>query len=157
MPRLRVALLRPGNIRINGLRDQPLSTRSSDPRHTVRMGMHSGAVSKGSDVVRPAWPLHDYLQQVEKYDNDSSSVFIEEGVGDEDEDEDVDSARLVSAQYARAVADVPRTDVLSALMLHLCPPSCLLRVCLSKDGARQLLGFGRGPIQHFDARFAVVH
>ena len=74
--------------------------------------------------------LHDCLQQLEKYDSDSSSVCSEEEVGDENENED--SARLVSAHYARAAADVPRTDVLSALMHHLSPPSCLLLVCLSQ-------------------------
>ena len=70
VPRLRVALLRPGNTRINGLRDQLSSTRSSYPPRAVRMYMHSEAASKDSDVVRPALkPLHDCLQQVEKYDS----------------------------------------------------------------------------------------
>ena len=70
----------------------------------------------GSDVVRPAWDtLRDCLQQVEKYDSDSSGVFSEEEVGNEDEDED--GAQLVSAHYARAAADVPWTDALSVLVL----------------------------------------
>jgi hypothetical protein len=46
-------------------------------------------------------PLRDCLQQVEKYDSDSSSVCIEEEVGDEDADED--GARLVSAQPTLAL------------------------------------------------------
>ena len=72
-------------------------------------------------------------------------------MGDEDDEEN--GSWLVSTHYARAAADVPRT-VLSALMLHLRPPF----LCLSfTDGARQLLGFGLGPIQGFDAWFAVVH
>ena len=115
MPRLRVDLLRPGDTRINGLHDQPSSTRSSYPPRAVRMRMHSGVVSKDSDVVRPAWPLHDCLRQVEKYDSDSSRVCSEEVVGD---DEEEDGARLVSARHAHAAAGVPWTDVLSALMLQ---------------------------------------
>jgi hypothetical protein len=92
------------------------------------------------------------LQQVEKYDFDSSSVCSEEEVRDEEEEEE-DGARLVSAHYARAAADVPRTDVLSNLTSSLLPSPCLSFT----DGARQLLGFGLGPIQHFDERFPVVH
>ena len=79
------------------------------------MCMHSEAASKGSDVVRSAWPLHDCLRQVEKYDSDSSRVCSEEVVGD---DEEEDGARLVSARHAHAAAGVPWTDVLSALMLQ---------------------------------------
>ena len=97
-------------------------------------------------------PLHYCLQPIEKYDSDSSTVCSEEEVGDEDDEEN--GSWLVSTHYARAAADVPRTDVLSALMLHVRPPF----LCLSfTDGARQLLGFGLGPIQGFDAWFAVVH
>ena len=71
---------------------------------------------------------HDCLQQVEKYDSDFSCVCSEEEV----RDEDGDGARLASTHCARAAADVPRTGVLSTLMLHLCPPFSLLRVCLSQ-------------------------
>jgi hypothetical protein len=69
-------------------------------------------------------PLHDCLQQVEKYDSDSSGHRSESEVGNEEEG----GAQLASAHYARAAADVPRTDALSALMLHLRPPFCLLLV-----------------------------
>ena len=62
-----------------------------------------------------------------------------EEVGDEEEE---DGARLVSAHYAHAAADVPRTDVLSALMLHLGPPFCLLRVCLSQMAHGSSLDLG---------------
>ena len=42
--------------------------------------------SKGSDVVRPARDtLHDCLQQVEKYDSDSSGDCSEGEVGDDEE------------------------------------------------------------------------
>jgi hypothetical protein len=59
--------------------------------------------------------------------------------------------------HARAAADLPRTDVLSALNASL-TSSLLPSPCLSfTDGARQLLGFGLGPIQRVDVRFAVVH
>ena len=77
----------------------------------------------------------------------------EEEVGDEDED----GAWLVNAHFARAAADVPRTDVLSALVLHLRPPLLPFPCLFFTDGARQLLRFGLGPIQPIDARFAVVH
>ena len=53
--------------------------------------------------------LREYLlQQVEKYDSDSSSVCSEEEVGYDDKDEEEDGAQLVSAHYALAAADVPR-------------------------------------------------
>ena len=67
--------------------------------------MHSEAASKSSDVVRRGITLHDCLQQVEKYDSDSSSVRSEEAAGDDQEEED--GTCLVSAHYARAAADVP--------------------------------------------------
>ena len=51
--------------------------------------MRSETASKDSDV-----PLRDCLQQVEKYDSDSSSVYSEEEVGDEDEEEDGMHLRL---------------------------------------------------------------
>jgi hypothetical protein len=104
------------------------------------MCKRSETASKGYDVVR--WrgiPLRDCLQQVEKYDNSS-------GVCNEEDKEEEDGARLVSAHYARAAADVLQTDVLSALMLHLRPPFCLLRVCLSQMTHGQLFEFGLGPI-----------
>ena len=58
---------------------------------------------------------------------DFSSVCSEEEVGDEGEEED--GALLVSAHYACAAADVPRTDVLSALVHHL-RPSLLPSPCV---------------------------
>ena len=60
----------------------------------------------------------------------------------------------MACTYAYAAADVLRTDVLYALMLHLRPPFCLLCVCPSQ---MELLGFGLGPIQHTDIWFGGVH
>jgi hypothetical protein len=51
-------------------------------------------------------------------------------VGNKEEEEE-DGAQVTSAHYARAAADVPRTDALSALMLHL-TSSVLLSPCLSQ-------------------------
>jgi hypothetical protein len=89
------------------------------PPRAVRICMHSETASKGSDVVRPAWDTRS-----------TTPILPVSAVGDDDEDED--GARLESAHYAHAAADVPRTDMLSALMLHLRPPFCLLRVYLSQ-------------------------
>jgi hypothetical protein len=79
--------------------------------------MHSETASKGSDVVRPAWDTRS-----------TTPILPVSAVGDDDED----GAWLESVHYAHAAADVPRTDMLSALMLHLHPPFCLLRVYLSQ-------------------------
>ena len=92
------------------------------------------------------------LQQVEKYDSGSSSVCSEE-----DEEEEEDGLRLVSAHYARAAADVPWTDVLSALMLRSHPPFCLLNVCLSQMMFGISLSSDLAQFGSVDARFAVVH
>ena len=77
----------------------------------------------------------------------------EEELGDDDED----VARLVSAHFARAAAEVPRTDLLSAVVLHLQHPLLPFLCLFFTDGARQLFRFGLGPIQPLDVRFAVVH
>ena len=94
--------------------------------------------------------LREYLlQQVEKYDSDSSSVCSEEEVGDDDKEEEEDGAQLVSAHYALAAADAPWcfTDVLPFAF----------SMSVFHRWRTALLGFGLGPIQHVDARFAVVH
>ena len=98
--------------------------------------------------------LRDCLQRVEKYDFDSSGVCSEEELGDEEEDEA--GARLASAYYARAAADVPWTDVLSAPMLHLCAPFCLLHVCLLQMAHGSSLDSGLAQSSVW-TRFAVVH
>ena len=90
----------PGNRRISGLRDPPTIVDwvllPATP-HAVRMYMRSETASKGSDVVLPVWDTPArFLQQVEKYDSDSSGDCSEGEVGD---DEEEDGARLVSAQY----------------------------------------------------------
>ena len=76
-----------------------------------------------------------FLQQVEKYDSDSSGDCSEEEVGDEEEE---DGARLVSAQYVSGCCR-RFTDCVfcSALMLRLRHPFGLSRVFT--DVARQLL------------------
>jgi hypothetical protein len=151
VPRLRVA----PSLAIGASEDcairLPSWTGSSCLPHAVRMCMRSETTSKApTSYGRRGIPLYDCLQQVEKYDTDSSSVCSQEEVGDEDEDEG-------GAHYTRAAADVPRTDVLfcshTSLSSSLLPSPCLSFT----DGARQLLGFRLGPIRRADARFAVVH
>ena len=84
------------------------------------MYRRSETASKGSDVVLPVWDTPArFLQQVEKYDSDSSGDCSEGEVGD-DEEEEVHNT-------FRAVADVSRT-AFSALMLYLRHPFGLIRV-----------------------------
>ena len=77
-------------------------------------------------------------------------------MGDDDDEED--GAQLVSAQPTLVLLQTFRGLTCFLLsMLHL-RPLFLPSPCLSfTDGARQLLGFGLGPIQRVDVRSAVAH
>ena len=114
VPHLRVA---PGLAMIGASADcaiyLPLCTGSSCPPHRMPCACICSRTRHRrapTSYCQCGIPLHDFLQQFEKYNSDSSGDCSGEEVGDEEEEED--GARLVSAQYVRAVADVSRTALL---------------------------------------------
>ena len=117
----------PGNRRVNELRDLPaivdwVLLPAARRAHVYALG---DCIEGLQHLTAGMGYLRDCLQFIENYNSDSSNVCSEEEVGD---DEDEDGAWLVSTQYVQATADISRTDTFSALILHLRPPFCLLRV-----------------------------
>ena len=110
------------------------------------MYMRSENASKGSDAVLPVWDTPArFLQQVEKYDSDSSGDCREEEVGDEEE-EDGRAASKCTIRFG-LLQTFSRT-AFSALMLRLRHPFGL--IVSFAEVARQLLEF---ELSSVDARF----